>query len=781
MWPGQDWRAVIRQAITGGTLVFLACFSTRSTARQTGFQNAELALAAEQARLRRAGDSWLIPVRFDDCALPDLDLGGGRRLDGIQRADLFGVQAEAAAERLVEAIARILRTAPRTNPVSGLGYARTDLVNGEPERAPDRAVSIAPHPVSLAGGDDPPQGSSVGTPRRGEITWDDSEVPSIVIKADQMPTESRANPLRDAVAMVTVSVPDDLPFSRIAVSPGERWRGDTTDGMDVQIGVDAKGEPQRFVMGTAGVHLGLVGGDVGMGKTNLLHVLINQLALRYPPEELELFLLDFKGVEFDAYMTEHLPHLRAIVSRTDREFGLSVLRRFHDEIDRRARLFLEAKATNLPDYRRQTGRVLPRALMIMDEPHLIFEEEDRLSREAGHLLANIARRGRAFGLHLLLAIPSPGGSPAVYLRPVYEQMALRIALPCKVSYVSQAILGEGNDAATRLTRAGDAIYNDRRSEGANSVTRIALLPTNERRKWITTIRSLGGDREYLPPATFDPDAPADFTAHPACAAFAARPGQWPEPGSTVEAWLGEAIEIKPATAATFERYLRSNLLIVGGEEHGYGLLLATLLSVAVQRSPTDVSFTITEFARPSSLFRGFLASAGRLPHSVRVAGPQEASAAMEELLAELDARLADGTSARFPDWFFLIAGIRSWQGLLTEDRYGRPGGAARQLIRLAEMGPDVGIHVVAWADSYGAAERALRRHGISHFGLRAVLRVGSAVESDSLLGIPGAASLDDDRAFYRDADWPVEHAEKFKPYSNTSLQDFARTAFGGLA
>ncbi len=123
LWPGQDWRAVIRRAIADGALVFLACFSSRSVARSSGYQNAELALAAEQSRLRRAGDSWLIPVRFDECELPDLDLGGGRTLGGIQRADLFGGQASAATKRLVEAIRRILDAAPAPGVLPGQGSA----------------------------------------------------------------------------------------------------------------------------------------------------------------------------------------------------------------------------------------------------------------------------------------------------------------------------------------------------------------------------------------------------------------------------------------------------------------------------------------------------------------------------------------------------------------------------------------------------------------------------------------------------------------------------------
>ncbi|MGD0065524.1 MAG: hypothetical protein ABSB76_19030, partial [Streptosporangiaceae bacterium] len=471
----------------------------------------------------------------------------------------------------------------------------------------------------------------------------------------------------------------------------------------------------------------------------------------------------------DGYLTERLPHARAITSRTDREFGLSMLRRFHDEIDRRARLCREAKVTDLPDYRTQTGQRLPRALVIMDEFQVLFSEEDRLAREAGRLLADIAKRGAAFGLHLLLATQSPGGPLAAYLRPVYEQMALRIALGCTQPSVSQAILGEGNDAATRLVRAGDAIYNDRRGEGANPVMRIAVLPTRERLALIAAIRSLAPGRAYPPPASFDPDAPASF-APPAVGVTA--PGA--APGSAVQAWLGEAIEIKPATTATFERYVRANLLVVGHEEHGHGLLLATVLSAAVQRSPANARFTIAEFTRPSSPFYGFFAVAEQLPHQVRMAGRKTAGAALDELEAELDTRLAETDGADGadgadglapPDWFFLIAGLHRWHELVADGDYGRPSEVSARLVRLA------------WADSYTTAERALRRAGLAHFGLRAVLRVLSPAESDALLGVSAAASLDDDRALYRDTEWPAEQIEKFKPYSITSLRAFAQAAF----
>jgi len=108
LWPGEDWRAKIRRAITDDALVFIACFSSRSIARKRSYQNEELLLAIEQLRLRRPDDPWLIPVRFDDCDVPDLELGGGRTFASIQRADFFGDGRDVGVARLVSAVLRLL-------------------------------------------------------------------------------------------------------------------------------------------------------------------------------------------------------------------------------------------------------------------------------------------------------------------------------------------------------------------------------------------------------------------------------------------------------------------------------------------------------------------------------------------------------------------------------------------------------------------------------------------------------------------------------------------------
>jgi hypothetical protein len=108
LWPGEDWRAKIRNAIANETLTFLACFSSKSTARKSSYQNEEILLAVDQLRLRRPGDPWLIPIRFDECAIPDIDIGAGRSLTSIQHVDLFGSEYQQNGARLIAAIGRIL-------------------------------------------------------------------------------------------------------------------------------------------------------------------------------------------------------------------------------------------------------------------------------------------------------------------------------------------------------------------------------------------------------------------------------------------------------------------------------------------------------------------------------------------------------------------------------------------------------------------------------------------------------------------------------------------------
>ncbi|WP_454149330.1 toll/interleukin-1 receptor domain-containing protein [Microbacterium lacticum] len=113
LFPGDNWALKIRQAIQGGSFIFLACFSTALSAREVSYQNEELVLAAAEYRLRPMDTSWLMTVRFDECSIPPVDLGMGRSLDRtIHRTDLFAERKTEEIARLVMAINRVIQASP---------------------------------------------------------------------------------------------------------------------------------------------------------------------------------------------------------------------------------------------------------------------------------------------------------------------------------------------------------------------------------------------------------------------------------------------------------------------------------------------------------------------------------------------------------------------------------------------------------------------------------------------------------------------------------------------
>lgn len=138
LWPGQDWRDQIRQAITGRALAFIACFSRNGLTRARSYQSEELILAVDEFR-QRPGDPWLIPVRLDDCKIPDLRIGGGRTLAQLRSADLFGEQRERETSRLVAAVTRMHQ--PPSAPVQAGTSHSPDVLEMVIAPAGDRGIS----------------------------------------------------------------------------------------------------------------------------------------------------------------------------------------------------------------------------------------------------------------------------------------------------------------------------------------------------------------------------------------------------------------------------------------------------------------------------------------------------------------------------------------------------------------------------------------------------------------------------------------------------------------
>ncbi len=217
--------------------------------------------------------------------------------------------------------------------------------------------------------------------------------------------------------------------------------------------------------------------------------MITNLALHYPPEEIELYLIDFKkGVEFKAYADHHLPHARVIAIESEREFGLSVLQRLDGELKLRGDRFRDSSVNDVAGYRahleeQKSAETCPRIMLIVDEFQEFFVEDDRIAQETALLLDRLVRQGRAFGLHVMLGSQTLGGAYSL-ARSTIDQMAVRIALQCSDAD-AQFILNKDNMAARLLTRPGEAIYNDANglAEGNDLFQVVYLSDTRARNCW----------------------------------------------------------------------------------------------------------------------------------------------------------------------------------------------------------------------------------------------------------------------------------------------------------
>lgn len=568
----------------------------------------------------------------------------------------------------------------------------------------------------------------------------------------------------------------EVPFDYIAPPAENWWTGDSRSGIDVPLGRAGATRLQHLKLGKGTAQHVLIAGRTGSGKSTLLHALITNASLIYGPDELELYLIDFKkGVEFKTYATHELPHARVVAIESEREFGLSVLQRLDAELKRRGDLYREVGAQDVASFRAAGGQPMPRILLIVDEFQEFFVEDDKLAQEVALLLDRLVRQGRAFGIHVHLGSQSLGGAYSL-ARSTLGQMAVRIALQCSESD-AHLILSEDNAAARLLSRPGEAIYNDANGllEG-NHLFQVVWLSDERREDYLKRLRALAVERRYAPdrPAiVFEGNTPADLTINPLLASRLAEPPT--EAPRAAYAWLGDAIAIKDPTAAVFRRQGGSNLLLLGQqEEAALGILASAMIGLAAQHPAESARFVILDGTPADSLHAGSLEKvAEALPLQADFHAARETGAALTALAEEIARRREaeeSGETLASPSIYLLIHDLSRFRDLRkAEDDYGygrygedKPVSPAQQLVTVLREGPAVGVHALVWCDTLSNANRAFDRQTLREFEMRVLFQM-SGNDSSNLIDAPTASRLGLHRALFHDEEKGI--LEKFRPYA----------------
>ena len=608
----------------------------------------------------------------------------------------------------------------------------------------------------------------------------------------------------------------EVSFSRIAPKPSAVWSLGTADGIDLPIGRAGAARLQYLRLGRGTSQHVLIAGKTGSGKSTLMHILITNLALFYNPQEIQFYLIDFKkGVEFRAYAACGLPHARVIAIESDREFGLSVLERLDAVLQERGELFRQRGVQDVPSFRREYPRdVLPRLLLLIDEFQEFFTAEDRVSGRAALLLDRLIRQGRAFGIHVVLGSQTLGGAYSL-ARSTLGQVAIRIALQCSESD-AHLILSEDNSAARLLTRPGEAIYNDANGmvEG-NHPFQIAWLDEDHREELLSGLKQRPEAVAAGRTLVFEGNIPPRIEDCEPLNALKA--GHQPPTDEALSLWIGEPVSIAAPVCVQLRRSAGQNLILAGQEPDQADAIFAAIISSSVARSAARLPLPrvlLLHDARDQTSLQQFQQTfLDQQPADSRVFELHTAEAA-DDLIADcwklLKAREATagetadevqshatpeddlwstaalGRTSAAPSpsappeevvddgrsVILLVRNIGQYRSLRKDDddfgmgSFGAPKAVtpASRFSDLIRRGPQNGIHVVIWSDTFANLIRWISTSLLREFDYRIAFRLNQT-DSASLLDTPAAATLVPGRAIlYQDQ---TGESERFRPWQWT--------------
>ena len=266
------------------------------------------------------------------------------------------------------------------------------------------------------------------------------------------------------------------------------WFTGNHEEIAIPIGIKVANTIVKMVLGRGGgstEHHALIAGQTGAGKSTLLHTLIMSTLISYSPDEVQMYLLDFKeGVEFSAYTRYRLPSLRVVAINSEREFGLNVLKELCTELEARTKHFTRYGVSDINGYEKLSDvPKVPKLLLIFDEVQELFRnkiEGDSISRECLSCLNKLVMQGRAMGIHIILACQDFHNCSG--LEAYFSQMAIRIAVKGSEDGAA-SILSSDNAGIKTLQNqpAGAAIYNGGGGvESANNFFQVSYINEEER-------------------------------------------------------------------------------------------------------------------------------------------------------------------------------------------------------------------------------------------------------------------------------------------------------------
>lgn len=251
---------------------------------------------------------------------------------------------------------------------------------------------------------------------------------------------------------VTLDVPRENPvIVKFGDLKHELERVSRTRGqLPVIFGVDVAG--QSHIEDLAQLPHLLVAGSTGSGKSVFLSSLLGSLAMT-PPEELEIVLVDVKGLDFAPFAT--LPHLRRSPIDNATE-ALEVLDELYEsERAKRRQTLADVGAQSILDYfTRLGGTSLTQIVIVVDEFSNLLGGDRGTGSRLEDTIQRYAEVMRSFGVYLVIATQRP--SADIVTGRIKSNLPARCALRLPTHNDSMTILGR--KGAEQLLGKGDMLF-----------------------------------------------------------------------------------------------------------------------------------------------------------------------------------------------------------------------------------------------------------------------------------------------------------------------------------
>lgn len=301
-----------------------------------------------------------------------------------------------------------------------------------------------------------------------------------VLKSSADASTSKSIPLSDMFKYI-----DDTPSKSISAE------------MEIPFGQSGGDIQTLRLTNQSGPHAALIGTS-GSGKSVLFHTLILDACYKYAPDELNFYLLDFKGgVEFKYYQNHKLPHIKVIGLTNDLNDGLAILASINKEISNRKKLFNEIGVSNIESYYK-AGKKIPRLFVIIDEIQEILVRDEKIGEKALDILSEILAIGRSFGINILWgsqSVPHVSGIQPKLMQNITNRICLKVAN----SDYAMNMFGDSQAlrAVENLNRPGIiglGIIKDERTGASVKEFRVAYSEEGEKRtKYLERILSKWAD------------------------------------------------------------------------------------------------------------------------------------------------------------------------------------------------------------------------------------------------------------------------------------------------